>query len=402
MIPFAAETPAATLAEAFDAFMATAGRMEASYGQLQAEIARLRAELEDRNTALTASLEENSNIRTALQQILQALPCGVIAVDQNNAIVLMNPEAERLIAAPAAAGRQLSDLPPIIQIKLKCAIAHDDEHEFFLEGQERWLSVRKSRLESVDQSDAGERRGERTILILRDITARKKADEQRERSRDLVSLGEMAAVLAHEIRNPLSSLELWTGLLAKQPAADDEGRYIIENLQAGVRSISAAVNNVLQFHNSGTVNHVPLRLSSVLQSSVSFVQPLADQAGVKLSLHAPLGKKEILGDANGLQQVILNLAINAFRHTPRGGSVAINASLEQNGQRVRIAFADNGEGIADTELPKLFEPKTSRKTSGPGLGLVICRRIVEQHRGTIRVESQRGRGATFFLEFPVL
>jgi two-component system sensor histidine kinase FlrB len=400
MIPHDAGTSAATLAEAFDAFIATAGRMELTYGQLQAEVAQLRAELKERNAALRVSLEENSNIRAALQQILEALPCGVIVMDRNHRIVLINPEAQRLIAAPANLKLRLEDFPLSLQAKLKSAIAREDEHDFFLENENRWLSIRKAELDLTNQND-DERSSERTILIVRDVTARKKAEEQRERSRDMVSLGEMAAVLAHEIRNPLSSLELWTGLLAKLPTGDPEAGYVVENLQAGVRSISATVNNVLQFHNTGVLNHAPLPLLAVLQNGAAFVRPLADQAGIRLTLQAPIGKTEILGDATALQQVILNLAINAFRHTARGGTFGIGAQLMQDEHRVSISFADTGEGIVAANLPSIFERKVT-KTSGPGLGLLICRRIVEQHRGTIRVESQRGKGTTFFLEFPVL
>ena len=399
MIPQNAGANASTLAEAFDAFIATAGRMEASYGQLQAEVAQLRAELEDRNIALTASLDENTNIRTALQQILQSLPCGVVVLDHNDSIVLINSEARRLVSASHRSGLHFGDLPATVQARVKSAVANEDEPEFFLEDGARWISVRKSKFDTTNRLGAGT---ERTILILRDVTARKKAEDQRERSRDMVSLGEMAAVLAHEIRNPLSSLELWAGLLAKQPTIEGEGGYVVENLQAGVRSISATVNNVLQFHNSSIVNLAPLRLLTVLQSSVSFIRPLADQAGIKLTLEAHLAKTEILGDAHGLQQVILNLALNAFRHTPRGGTFVINSFLKTGDSRVEISFADNGEGIEETDLPRIFEQKTNRQTNRPGLGLVICRRIVEQHRGTIRVVSERGRGSTFVVEFPVL
>jgi len=239
-------------------------------------------------------------------------------------------------------------------------------------------------------------------LILRDVTSRKEADEQREKSRNMVSLGEMSAVLAHEIRNPLGSMELWTGLLAKQPAADDETRFVIENLQAGVRSLSATVNNVLQFHNRGTASHVPLKLATVLQNGVTFVRPLADQAGIKLTLQTQLEKAEVAGDPNGLQQVILNLAINAFRHTPRGGCVTVAARLRDNGKLAEIEFADNGEGIAEADLPRIFDAGFSGKGQGPGLGLTICQQIVQQHQGAIRVESEPGKGTRFFLEFPLL
>ena len=190
---------------------------------------------------------------------------------------------------------------------------------------------------------------DQSILILRDVTAHKETEQQREASRNMMALGEMSAVLAHEIRNPLSSMELWTGLLAKQPEMGEESRHWLEHLQAGVRSLSATVNNVLQLHSRGCPEHIPLKVMAVLQAGVSFVRPLADQAGVKLTLHGELEGAEIAGDSSGLQQVILNLAINSFRHTPMGGSLTINA--RRAGEVVKIDFADTGKGIAAAIFP---------------------------------------------------
>ena len=203
----------------------------------------------------------------------------------------------------------------------------------------RWLAVRRS---------AG--RPDQTILILRDITSQKEIERQRESSRNMLALGEMSAVLAHEVRNPLSSMELWTGLLAKQPDNDEETKYWIENLQAGVRTLSATVNNVLQFHGRGTGNQIRLKLATVLQNGFAFISPLAEQAGIKLTLNHGPKEIEISGDPNGLQQVILNFAINAFRHTAIGGSVAISVRLKEDLSGVVLEFTDTGKGISEANL----------------------------------------------------
>jgi signal transduction histidine kinase len=393
--PAAAE---GALAEVFDAFIATAGRMENSYGQLQGEVAQLRRELEERNAALAVSLAENQSMRSALHRILDSLPCGVIVIDgKDGRIVLINPEARRLAAVPATNDLQLKTLPPRVQDILKSAVAREDECEFALQSEagQRWLSVRRSA--------NGEGTTSQTILILRDVTSRKQADQQREASRNMLALGEMSAVLAHEIRNPLGSMELWTGLLAKQPVVEEETRYCVENLQAGVRSLTATVNNVLQFHSRGAANPVRLKLAAVLQNGVAFIRPLAEQAGIKLTLDPGPGDIEISGDPNGLQQVILNLAINTFRHTPIGGSLTISAHRKEDDNDVAVLeFADTGKGIPQDSLAKVFEPGFSGSSQTPGLGLTICQRIVHQHQGTIRVDSQPGKGATFILEFPIL
>jgi two-component system sensor histidine kinase FlrB len=379
------------LAEVFDTFIATASRMEISYGQLQGEVAQLRRELEDRNAALELSLAETQTVRTALHRILEALPCGVIVIDhKNNAISLINPEAKRLTGISNA---DFKSLPVRIQQALTSAVSSNDEFEFSLqtESTNRWLAVRRN---------AGSK--DQTILILRDITTQKEIERQREASRNMLALGEMSAVLAHEVRNPLSSMELWTGLLAKQPDNDEETKYWIENLQAGVRTLSATVNNVLQFHGRGAGNQIRLKLATVLQNGFAFISPLAEQAGIKLTLNAGPKEIEISGDPNGLQQVILNLAINAFRHTVIGGSVTISVHLKEDLSGVVLEFTDSGKGISETNLSRLFEAGFSGSGQTPGLGLAVCKRIVEQHQGTISVESQLGKGTKFTLEFPIL
>ncbi len=391
----------AALAEAFDAFMATAGRMEASYSQLQSEVARLRRELEERNAALTSSLAENKNIREALKRILDALPCGVLVLNGSDGVVLMNPEASQLLGTPTEAASLVTRFSAPVQAVIEAAISRDDEHEVSLttEKSTRWLSIRRTALH-VEPSQDGGFGSDQIILILRDVTARKEAERQRESSRNMLALGEMAAVLAHEIRNPLGSMELWTNVLDKQAAIGEEGKYCVEHLQAGIRSLSATVNNVLQFHGHGSAHHVRLKLKKVLQTGVSFIRPMAEQAGVKLTLNANIDNMEIQGDPNGLQQVILNLAINAFRHTPAGGSLVISARL-QDGLAV-VDFADTGEGIAEQNLAKIFNPGFSGSNQRPGLGLTICQRIMDQHRGTIRAQNRACTGTRFSLEFPAL
>ena len=404
IIPSRTESPQGNLAAAFDAFIASAGRMEASYSQLQAEVSQLRRELEERNAALASSLAENRGMRASLQRILNALPCGVMVVEgEDDAIVLMNPEAYQLSGLSQDAALRLSDFPIAIRTPLKSAMQRDDEHEIAVSTDKgtRWLSIRRSTLHVETASDQEcVALKDQSILILRDVTAHKEAEQQREASRNMMAMGEMSAVLAHEIRNPLSSMELWTGLLAKQPEMADESRHWIEHLQAGVRSLSATVNNVLQLHSRGCPEHIPLKVMAVLQAGVAFVRPLADQAGVKLTLHGELEGAEIAGDSGGLQQVILNLAINAFRHTPMGGLLTITA--QRGGDVIKIDFADTGKGIAPANLPSIFVAGFSGDGLGPGLGLTICQQIVQQHRGTISVTSQAGKGSVFTLEFPAL
>jgi len=226
--------------------------------------------------------------------------------------------------------------------------------------------------------------------------------QQRESARRLIALAEMSSVLAHEIRNPLGTMELVAELLAGCNQLSPDATGWVKELQAGIRSLSATVNNVMRFHTLGAPVLVLIELAPVLRDAVDFVRPLGDKAGVRISLEENLGATEITGSSSELQQVIFNLAINAFQHTQSGGELRLRARRERRtaGQFAIVEVSDTGRGIKTETLPRIFEPGFSTKQS-PGLGLTICRKIVHQHGGVLSVRSQVGEGTSFTMELPI-
>jgi two-component system sensor histidine kinase FlrB len=401
----------AQLADAFSSFIAAAGRLEHSHWQLHDEVTHLRTQLEERNRALASSLAENESMRIALRQILDALPCGVVVLEPaTRQIVLLNPEAQELLGISTDQAFAWTDLPARIRAVLDAegcpAWKQGDEHDFHFDsnGKKRWVTVRYSAMARPGAGNDHTRASARAILTCRDTTASKEAEQERESSRHLVALAEMATVLAHEIRNPLGSMELLTGLLAGDAGLSEDSKQWVQHLQAGVRSLAAVVNNVLRFHSSGGSTLQPTKLAEALRSAANFVQPLARQSSVTLSLQQTLGTAEIAADAGGLQQVILNLACNALRHTSAGGNITVAGHVEsREDQKIAVVdVSDTGNGIRSEDIPHIFEPGFSTSKQSPGLGLTVCQRIVMQHRGTISVRSQLGKGTTFRMEFPVL
>jgi signal transduction histidine kinase len=396
------------LADAFTAFIGAANRLEDSQRQLHGEVAELRRQLEERNRALASSVAENERMRFALRQILDALSCGVAVLDTNGEnVILLNPEARRLLSVPETAG--WDELPMCLQTSVQALRSepweqgYEQELRIGKDGRDLCLAIRYSRMTNPSsKTTSGEPSS--LVLIINDVTARRTAEQEREKSRNVVALAEMATVLAHEIRNPLGSLELLTGCLAGDPGLSEESARCVQHLRAGVRLLSATVNNVLCFHNPGAQQMSPLDLGSVLKSSVEFIRPLARQQDVHLLLRETLQPVEIAGDSNGLRQLILNLACNALRHTKAGGKITIASGVEMNaGQPLAvIEIIDTGSGIREQDLPHIFKPGFSTTRQTPGLGLTVSRRIVEQHGGTIQVSSQLGRGTTFRMEFPAL
>jgi signal transduction histidine kinase len=221
---------------------------------------------------------------------------------------------------------------------------------------------------------------------------------------EVVRLRQQLEMLAHEIRNPLGSLELFAGLLAESDGCTREERAEwITQLQAGLRTLSATVNNVLQVHNQPGPTFVPCDLGEVLDRAFEFLSPLSRQSGVRMEIDNRLRGIVRAADPHRLQQVLLNLALNALRFTPSGGLIELTGSTRRDHGLVipEIAVRDTGCGITVEHLQKIFEPGFSTRPGSPGLGLAVCRKIVEQHGGEILVSSVPAAGTTFILRFPL-
>jgi two-component system sensor histidine kinase FlrB len=387
------------LADAFSEFISASATLEASYRDLQREVAHLSVELSERNAELTRSLQENDRMRATLQQIIDSMPCGVLVLDAEQRIVTINPEGRRLLGLRSARAKTLRELSEISQIDFGALVTETGErdNEICLTslGKKRWLAVGRRELD-----DASAARFQ-SIWILRDITADKLAEQQRESARRTTTLAEISTILAHEIRNPLASLELFAGLIEEDRGDTEQW---VANLRAGIRTLSGTVNNVLSMNGDGRKRLVPVGLSQCVKSGVEFVQPIAQQAGVALRFSPAESPITVQGNEDALRQITLNLISNAIRHTPVGGSVEVAVRAETRHGTVRgiVTVRDSGCGIPQDLLSHIFEPGFSGTGETPGLGLAVCKRLMAQHRGEIRVQSHVGQGTEFELEFPAL
>lgn len=242
---------------------------------------------------------------------------------------------------------------------------------------------------------------ERSYLGLGQEVARlrRELDQERDLRRRREALAEVSALLAHEIKNPLGSVELFAGLLSNAIHAEPEKDWVMQ-MQAGLRLVSATVNNILEFHSSGAPALQPVELNGILCAIESFLHPLAARAGMRWLAQLTTSSLRIHGDRQRLEQVFLNLALNAFRFAAQGGILRVR-SRQDEGNAVLI-FEDEGPGIAPEILARLFEPGVTTRSGGTGLGLAVAKRIVEQHGGAISVASAAGLGTVFHLRFPLV
>jgi signal transduction histidine kinase len=391
------------LARAFLTFTRAAGSLEKSYLQLQTEVARLHQELHTANSELELSLEENARVRTYLSKVLENLPCGVLVVNAENKIQTMNPEAQALLGAPAGfVDGQVVALPAsLLQVFSATSVQP-------FSAEQEWSDTetpgnRSIGISRANVSESGTGSGD-TIWILRDITEQKRLAAEREATRRSRALAEIAAVLAHEIRNPLGSMELFTSLLAEATVDRPETRPWTNHLQAGLRSLSATVNNVLQFHSQPELQIVPTLVDRLLHDAVDFLRPLARQRGQQIRFENTGGQMSIQADPNRLKQVFFNLSLNAFRAMLICGTLTVRAGWAElpTGKFVQIDFEDEGRGIPEGLLVTMFQPGFSSTPGSPGLGLSVCKQLVTQHGGEIRVQSEVDRGSTFSIFLPVL
>lgn len=236
-----------------------------------------------------------------------------------------------------------------------------------------------------------------TLTVLRDITDRKQNEEMMIRSEKLSIIGQLAAGLAHEIRNPLTSLKGFTQLLKSRSKEDS---FYFDTMLTELERINLIVGDFMTLAKPQLTQFGYGNVYAMLEHVISVLNHQAVLLNVNLIFSASDSLPHIYGDENQLKQVFINLIKNAMEAMPEGGNVVISA--EQTGpEMICIKIKDQGEGIPDSIADKLGEPFLTTKTNGTGLGLMISYRIMEQHHGKLEIRSRKKQGTTVKLLLPV-
>lgn len=234
---------------------------------------------------------------------------------------------------------------------------------------------------------------ERIEGVVRELQAR---EMEVLRADQLAAVGQLAAGVAHELRNPLTSIKLLV-----QAAQEDGGDVATEDLrviEGEVRRMERSLNTFLEFARPPKLRRERVALGPLVADVLGLLRVRAERQRVELAVEMP-GDMSATADPEQLRQVLVNLGLNALDALPNGGSLRVAVRAEPN--RVALAVTDSGPGIAAEMLPRLFQPFASGKETGLGLGLVISRRIVEDHGGTLTAINRPGGGAEFVVRLPV-
>lgn len=391
------------LSRALETFHQASGQLQQTYGQLEEKVEALTHELEKKNRDLVRNLEEKEKVKCYLHNILESLSTGVIVLDLSCRITVCNRAVEELTGASPQKVEEkgvatvlgnvgtFSEDREGLENLMK---ALDQTSRVRSQGRrERTVYLTTSVLHDEEEAVIG------GIVLLKDVTEIRRLEEEAARRNRLTSMGEMAANIAHEIRNPLGGIELFASLLKKELEEDPDRLELVRNISAGVGSLNHILSNLLYYTRPLRPVFLPLPVRGVLDESLIFAGHVLEQKGITWTCSHAGEDRELISDGELLKQIFMNLILNAVQAMPRGGMLHITSEIVEEDVEFRIA--DNGPGIPEEHLRKIFHPFYTTRPKGTGLGLAIVHQLVESLGGKISVESRPGEGTTFSLLFPL-
>jgi PAS domain S-box-containing protein len=388
--------------QALDSFNTASDSLKKYYGQLEQRVHELNVELEEE--------------RTYLSNVLQSLPVGIVVLDLKGRVDSLNRHALEMIGKglDEMVGKPVDEIIPLSSWS-------------FLQNNSNNSSVGDGGLEVELKREAGEnlallasssflkdRNGvvSGSLVFFQDVTDFKKLKERAERNRRLVAMGEMAAGIAHEMRNPLGSIELFASILRddlthaiKAHPQLDKGKDLLkisENISSGIKTLSSVLNNMLVFATQPRPRLKTVMISDLLNKSLNLLSPIVKTSFIEIVLKGTVNGVAVSGDEELLKQAFLNIIMNALQamKEQKGGTLTIDVIVKRESY-VEISFADKGVGISSGTEGRIFDPFFTTKARGSGLGLSIVKNIMKAHSGMVEVDGNVGKGAIIKLMLPL-
>lgn len=392
-VPTAQEnTESDLLQEAFRSFDDAAATLQQSYQTLTSRLEELDVELADRNEALRQNLCANEQLRDHLTAIVESLSTGLLVMDEAGTITRCNQAGTQLLglAHEQIIGRSLAAC-------LKEARLDGDVYPLTTR-QGAAVSLSQRALRTSDGRDAG------SLTLIQDVTAVRELEDRLQRRNRLAAMGEMVGRIAHEIRNPLGSIELFASMLRRDLNEAPGLRGYAEHISSSVHMMNRLLTNLLLYTKPDCSHAKWHETEALMLDALTLAAHAVAGARVDIRLEVNPDAARIWCDAGQLKQVLLNLILNSIHAMPDGGtltlSARVTASLVSGGAGLCLSVSDTGIGIPAEQRSRIFDPFFTTRDEGTGLGLAIVHAIVEGHRGRIDVDSVEGRGTTFTIALP--
>lgn len=365
------------------------------------------------NAQLYASLEQKASqyerLKDFAENIVESISVGVLAVDLEDRIESWNSQMEVMYALPRSevVGHKLNEIFPSAFMEEFSRVRQNpgihNLYKFRLnaaDGEARIANVAIAPLVTRKFSVIGR------LIIVDDITGRVELESQLSQAEKMSSIGLLAAGVAHEVNTPLAVISSYTQLLAKHVNGDAKMADLLDKVTRQTFRASEIVNNLLNFSRTSASEFSDVSLNKIISETLTLLEHQLKTSRIRIETELYDELPYIHGNSGKLQQVFLNLFINAKDAMAGGGTLRISTS---NGAGVQVAISDTGGGIAPEHINRIYDPFFTTKTlpregqsRGTGLGLSVTYGIIQEHAGKIRVESSPGRGTTFHLEFPLI
>jgi two-component system, NtrC family, sensor kinase len=375
--------------------------------------------------SLQLKVEEYERLKEFSENIVESINVGILAADLEDRVESWNTQIEQLtgITREQALGKKLSELFPaalseqfdrvrgeigihhIYKFVLKPAVAaavaidnghgHGNGHAPAARLSEATLNIAITPLVSKDQEQIGR------LIIIDDVTDRAELEQRLVQADKLSSIGLLAAGVAHEVNTPLAVISTYAQMLAKQVADDSQKSLILEKIAKQTFRASEIVNSLLNFSRTSTTSYGGVSVNKVVQETLSLLEHQFTKSGIQIKTDLDPDVPLVHGNGGKLQQVFLNLFLNARDAMGAGGTLEVRTWAEGLGARVEVS--DTGHGIAPEHLHRIYDPffTTKGAKKGTGLGLSVTYGIIQEHGGSIEVSNRRGGGATFRVELPL-
>lgn len=371
-------------------------------------------------SSLQQKVEEYERLKEFSENIVESINVGILAADLHDRVESWNSQIEKLtgISREAAVGRTLGELfPAELCERLHGVRGQTGVHNIYkfawtpsaaamgasangngngtpAPGPEIIVNIAVAPLISKDNDEIGR------LIIFDDITDRSDLERRLVQADKLSSIGLLAAGVAHEVNTPLAVISAYAQMLTKQLSEDETKSKLLEKIARQTFRASEIVNSLLNFSRTSTADFAEVDLNRTVEETVALVRHQLDKAQIRVEMELAESLPAVRGNSGKLQQVFLNLVLNARDAMDNGGRICIRTITDNS--TVRVEVADTGQGIPPEHLTRIYDPffttKAARK--GTGLGLSVTYGIVQEHGGSIEVESSVGQGTVFHLEFP--
>lgn len=379
------------LQAAFKSFDEAAHTLQQSYSALTARVEQMDVELAQSNEALRRQLGHNEAMRVHLDGILESLSTGVLVMDDCGTISRSNRAAETLLGATDAELRNRR----AVDVLTGAGLAVCDRPQRI--GQ-TVVSISQVPL----HNDSGERSGH--LILFQDITRIYQLEEQLHRKERLAAMGELIGRIAHEIRNPLGSVELFASMLQRDLSEHSSAKRYAQQISQAVQLMDRLLANLLLYTRPVRMTRGWHSAEPLIAESIKLAAHAITKVSVEIQVDISPEIHSIWCHDGQLKQVLLNLIVNAVQAMPNGGVLAISLCRESPDAlgmpAARLTVRDSGIGIDPAHRSRIFDPFFTTKDEGTGLGLAIVYSIVDAHQGRIDVESTIGQGTACSISLP--